>query len=176
MLDEDDDFCSNWRDLYTACELKPGAEEKAACHAGGPSYCILKAWKRRSGSLATIGRLIELLTDIKRLDAVDMITEQFELKSEGKSGRLTESRNVESPLNFYRNCNGSFVVRRACISNNPSECIYMGSSEYTYFAWTSCTVIQDGTDEVSDQSRNYKEFKQSVCQLQTKSFSGGIWL
>lgn len=85
LLDEDDDFCSNWKDLYTACELKQGAEEKAASYAGGPTYCILRAWKRRAGSLATLGRLVELLTSIKRLDAVDLITEQLGLKSEGKS-------------------------------------------------------------------------------------------
>ena len=84
LLDEDDDFCSNWRDLYAACELKPCGEEKAAVFAGGPTYCVLKAWKRRAGALATVGKLIELLTNIKRLDAVDLLTEQLQLKSGSK--------------------------------------------------------------------------------------------
>eukprot|EP00118_Oscarella_pearsei_P028415 m.2090 g.2090 ORF g.2090 m.2090 type:complete len:526 (+) comp8276_c0_seq2:37-1614(+) len=79
ILDEEDDFCENWRALYEKCELKPGAEGKAAASSLGPTRCVVKAWKHRAGRSATVGALIELLTIIKRLDAVDAARTGFGL-------------------------------------------------------------------------------------------------
>ena len=86
LLDEEDDFCENWRALYAKCELKAGAEAKAATSSLGPTACVLKAWKQRAGPTATVGALVDFLTAIKRLDAVDAVRNALGLNKRSISG------------------------------------------------------------------------------------------